>query len=99
MVLTWGMAGELLHGAQVDAPVEHVRHQRAPLLAAEKHERRRRVVFIIGEAHLLAPDQLKELVAYGVGATPELVQPRTADGPGPAPRPRASRGAPEDTEC
>jgi type II secretory pathway predicted ATPase ExeA len=30
-------------------------------LAAEQHERRRRVVVIIDEAHLLAPDQLEEL--------------------------------------
>src|SRR5438128_193272 len=35
--------------------------QAQTLLAAEKHERRRRVVFIIDEAHLLAPDQLEEL--------------------------------------
>src|ERR671937_2120049 len=31
------------------------------LSAAQEHERRRRVVFIIDEAHLLAPDQLEEL--------------------------------------
>ena len=35
--------------------------QAQTLLAAEEHERRRRVVFIIDEAHLLAPDQLEEL--------------------------------------
>ena len=35
--------------------------QAQDLLAAEEHERRRRVVFIIDEAHLLAPDQLEEL--------------------------------------
>jgi type II secretory pathway predicted ATPase ExeA len=29
------------------------------LLAAEEHERRRRVVVSIDEAHLLAPDQLE----------------------------------------
>jgi type II secretory pathway predicted ATPase ExeA len=31
------------------------------LLAAEEHERRRRVVLIVDEAHLLSPDQLEEL--------------------------------------
>jgi type II secretory pathway predicted ATPase ExeA len=31
------------------------------LLAAEEHERRRRVVLIVDEAHLLTPDQLEEL--------------------------------------
>jgi type II secretory pathway predicted ATPase ExeA len=35
--------------------------QTQTLLAAEEHERRRRVVFIIDEAHLMAPDQLEEL--------------------------------------
>src|ERR671937_1806702 len=31
------------------------------LSAAQEHERRRRIVFIIDEAQLLAPDQLEEL--------------------------------------
>ena len=35
--------------------------QAQTLLAAEEHERRRRVVSIIDEAHLLAPDQLEKL--------------------------------------
>jgi type II secretory pathway predicted ATPase ExeA len=35
--------------------------QAAALLAAEEAERHRRVVFVIDEAHLLAPDQLEEL--------------------------------------
>lgn len=35
--------------------------QAQSLLAAEEQERRRRVVFIVDEAHLLAPDQLEEI--------------------------------------
>ena len=35
--------------------------QAAELLAAEEAERHRRVVFVIDEAHLLAPDQLEEI--------------------------------------
>ncbi len=35
--------------------------QTAALLAAEEHERHRRVVFVIDEAHLLSPEQLEEI--------------------------------------
>ncbi len=35
--------------------------QAASLLAAEEHERHRRVVLVVDEAHLLTPDQLEEL--------------------------------------
>jgi type II secretory pathway predicted ATPase ExeA len=38
-----------------------VMRQAADLLAAEEHERRRRVVVCIDEAHLLSPEQLEEL--------------------------------------
>ena len=38
-----------------------VMRQAADLLAAEQTERRRRVVIVIDEAHLLSPEQLKEL--------------------------------------
>jgi type II secretory pathway predicted ATPase ExeA len=38
-----------------DGPYQH------PPTSQSQHERRRRVVFIIDEAHLLAPDQLEEL--------------------------------------
>jgi type II secretory pathway predicted ATPase ExeA len=38
-----------------------VMRQAADLLAAEEHERHRRVVLVIDEAHLLAPEQLEEL--------------------------------------
>jgi type II secretory pathway predicted ATPase ExeA len=36
-------------------------NQAAGLLAAEEHERHRRVVFVVDEAHLLSPEQLEEL--------------------------------------
>lgn len=36
-------------------------NQAAALLAAENHERHRRVVFVIDEAHLLSPEQLEEV--------------------------------------
>ena len=36
-------------------------NQAACLLAAEEHERHRRVVFVIDEAHLLSPEQLEEI--------------------------------------
>lgn len=36
-------------------------NQAAALLAAEEHERHRRVVFVIDEAHLLTPEQLEEI--------------------------------------
>ena len=36
-------------------------NQAAALLAAEEHERHRRVIFVIDEAHLLSPEQLEEL--------------------------------------
>jgi len=36
-------------------------NQAAALLAAEQHERHRRVVFVLDEAHLLSPEQLEEL--------------------------------------
>ena len=36
-------------------------NQAASLLAAEEHERHRRVVFVIDEAHLLTPEQLEEI--------------------------------------
>jgi type II secretory pathway predicted ATPase ExeA len=36
-------------------------NQAAALLAAEEHERHRRVVFVIDEAHLLSPEQLEEI--------------------------------------
>jgi type II secretory pathway predicted ATPase ExeA len=36
-------------------------NQAAALLAAEEHERHRRVVFVLDEAHLLSPEQLEEL--------------------------------------
>lgn len=36
-------------------------NQAAALLAAEEHERRRKVVFVLDEAHLLSPEQLEEL--------------------------------------
>jgi len=36
-------------------------NQAAALLAAEGHERHRRVIFVIDEAHLLSPEQLEEL--------------------------------------
>ena len=35
--------------------------QTQSLLATEEHERRRRVVLIVDEAHLLSPDQLEEI--------------------------------------
>src|SRR6266542_2301619 len=38
-----------------------VMRQAADLLAAEEHERHRRVVVCIDEAHLLSPEQLEEL--------------------------------------
>ncbi len=38
-----------------------VMRQAADLLAAEEHERHRRVVLVIDEAHLLCPEQLEEL--------------------------------------
>jgi type II secretory pathway predicted ATPase ExeA len=38
-----------------------VMRQAADLLAAEEHERRRRVIVCIDEAHLLSPEQLEEL--------------------------------------
>src|ERR1700730_13067670 len=36
-------------------------NQAAALLAAEEHERHRRVIFVIDEAHLLSPEQLEEI--------------------------------------
>ena len=48
-------------GARPRAQKAELIAQAQTLLAAEEHERRRRVVFIIDEAHLLAPDQLEEL--------------------------------------
>jgi len=48
-------------GARPRAQKAELIAQAQSLLAAEEHERRRRVVFIIDEAHLLAPDQLEEL--------------------------------------
>ncbi len=36
-------------------------NQAAALLAAEEHERHRKVVFVLDEAHLLSPEQLEEL--------------------------------------
>jgi type II secretory pathway predicted ATPase ExeA len=36
-------------------------NQAAALLGAEEHERHRRVVFVVDEAHLLSPEQLEEL--------------------------------------
>jgi hypothetical protein len=48
-------------GAKPRAQKADLIAQTQTLLAAEEHERRRRVVFIIGEAHLLAPEQLEEL--------------------------------------
>ncbi len=48
-------------GARPRAQKAELIAQARTLLAAEEHERRRRVVFIIDEAHLLAPDQLEEL--------------------------------------
>lgn len=38
-----------------------VMRQAAELLAAEEHERHRRVVLVVDEAHLLSPEQLEEL--------------------------------------
>ena len=38
-----------------------VMRQAAELLAAEEHERHRRVVLVLDEAHLLSPEQLEEL--------------------------------------
>jgi type II secretory pathway predicted ATPase ExeA len=38
-----------------------VMRQAADLLAAEEHERHRRVVLVVDEAHLLTPEQLEEL--------------------------------------
>jgi type II secretory pathway predicted ATPase ExeA len=48
-------------GAKPRAQKADLIAQTQALLAAEEHERRRRVVFIIDEAHLLAPEQLEEL--------------------------------------
>ena len=48
-------------GARPRAQKAELIAQAQTLLAAEEHERRRPVVFIIDEAHLLAPDQLEEL--------------------------------------
>src|ERR1051326_8916716 len=48
-------------GARPRAQKAELIAQAQTLLAAEEHERRRRVVFIIDKAHLLAPDQLEEL--------------------------------------
>lgn len=48
-------------GAKPRAQKADLIAQTQTLLAAEEHERRRRVVFIIDEAHLPAPDQLEEL--------------------------------------
>src|SRR5438067_7229012 len=63
---TFGARG--LYLTIVHAPGAKPRAQKADLvaqtqtlLAAEEHERRWRVVVIIDEAHLLAPDQLEEL--------------------------------------
>ena len=42
-------------------------NQAAALLAAEEHERHRRVIFVIDEAHLLSPEQLEELRLTGLG--------------------------------
>jgi type II secretory pathway predicted ATPase ExeA len=49
--------------------------QAASLLAAEEAERRRRVIFVVDEAHLLSPDQLEgrgrtqhEVAGAGPGA-------------------------------
>lgn len=42
-------------------PTADLNVQTQVLLAAEQHERRRRIAFIIDEAHLLAPDRLEEL--------------------------------------
>src|SRR5204863_7153929 len=48
-------------GARPRAQKAELIAQAQTLLAADERERRRRVVFIIDEAHLLAPDQLEEL--------------------------------------
>src|SRR5439155_22491260 len=60
---TGGLYLTILHalGARPRAQKAELIAQAQTLLAAEEHERRRRVVFIIDEAHLLAPDQLEEL--------------------------------------
>jgi len=47
-------ASPRFHKAEVMAQAQH-------LLAAEAHERHRRVVLIVDEAHLLTPAQLEEL--------------------------------------
>lgn len=56
-------------GARPRAQKAELIAQAQTLLAAEEHERRRRVVFIIDEAHLLAPDQLEELRLLTKGRT------------------------------
>jgi len=48
-------------GAQPRFFKAEVMVQAQTLLAAEEHERRRRVVLILDEAHLLSPDQLEEI--------------------------------------
>src|SRR6266851_7497851 len=60
---TRGLYLTIVHalGARPRAQKAELIAQAQTLLAAEEHERRRRVVFIIDEAHLLAPDQLEEL--------------------------------------
>lgn len=58
-----GLCLTLVHalGAKPRAQKADLIAQTQTLLAAEEHECRRRVVFIIDEAHLLVPDQLEEL--------------------------------------
>ena len=58
---TRGLYLTIVHalGARPRAQKAELIAQAQTLLAAEEHERRRRVVFIIDEAHLLAPDQLE----------------------------------------
>ena len=63
---TFGVRGlylTIVHalGAKPRAQKADLIAQTQTLLAAEEHERRRRVAVIIDEAHLLAPEQLEEL--------------------------------------
>ena len=48
-------------GARPRLPKAELIAQTHDLLAAEEHERRRRVVLVVDEAHLLTPEQLEQL--------------------------------------
>jgi type II secretory pathway predicted ATPase ExeA len=48
-------------GARPRLPRAELIAQTHDLLAAEEHERRRRVVLVVDEAHLLTPEQLEQL--------------------------------------